>query len=869
MTNNKHRRNQQYMLGQFYISPKYTNLKHELSNNSICCISLLQWDNVLEKARQHITTSLYKAAICKIPEPEIYYQIAYESCMTISHIVAVMVYCNQDVLQRKFSATYRRMSAESVHKMIDRHRNFAHLGRLLRECVECFTIIQWPWLLKRSLFHGITNQTTFSSMKACIKGPFSTTTEYTVAVTFCGNTGLILELNVDNYWMVPVSDRTLTPVFDCSFVSDFPNEKELLFIGGYGHFTFQTIVTPSGCNYIHYVRALTTISSLCRGYKSKSGLVNTDTNTQMCFRILSHQLHVMFPKNKEYVEFKSLPNYAKKLVKSHFDNITKIDLLAFEQKNFPIIHKLFKKFFFDENGWIKLDVITSLFSSLIEIDFIEQQTNEKFFQHKWIYESILCLLEKPNISLKQLKIKIPSHEYVIAAVRKMIESFKTQFAKFDWVIYLRFDREFMYYDYRFLGASNCWICFDSIHKDIHVNRLRIYTQITGKVYDIKQLIYWLYQDALEVYTSEIADSKISVADENTETQFLYNSDKTVIDNNMILVYGYVRNHIAHHNVDIVAIVAAFYGKIYYINGKPPIMEKRDYVVELLGPMQLLGVNIWDLRYITDCTSKFAKQNIMPSSEIIQIDNKFIKNNNITKEYFVQLWSKVTANGGYIVFRTKKSMYQHGTHLLFDVMLTENENRICQDTMTYGPMQKYYDRFPYETCNRYSLWLVFKAIFKARNVDILDVLANKQCLGGRMGVSILLFVEDGINCNKNQIAEINFLMNLYLGFDCEVTLSYVMDGLKGQRINTSWSNISPTYWESNTKSLSQLIYKVRGKDKGRAAWYYVIVDVDKLTEFVAALNDPQIHLPKYGMILASGYGTEPPSVVTNKFKRLWL
>lgn len=68
-----------------------------------------------------------------------------------------------------------------------------------------------------------------------------------------------------------------------------------------------------------------------------------------------------------------------------------------------------------------------------------------------------------------------------------------------------------------------------------------------------------------------------------------------------------------------------------------------------------------------------------------------------------------------------------------------------------------------------------------------------------------------------------------------------------------------------RALAQYIYLVKGIDAGRNAWYYVLVERLKVQLFLKALNDDIIHLEKYGKILYSAYGEEPPASVTQSVK----
>lgn len=75
-----------------------------------------------------------------------------------------------------------------------------------------------------------------------------------------------------------------------------------------------------------------------------------------------------------------------------------------------------------------------------------------------------------------------------------------------------------------------------------------------------------------------------------------------------------------------------------------------------------------------------------------------------------------------------------------------------------------------------------------------------------------------------------------------------------------SSVSP-----EKRALAQYIYLVKGTDRDRKAWYYVLVERLKVQLFLKALNDDIIHLENYGKILYSAYGEEPPESVTTQLK----
>ena len=77
------------------------------------------------------------------------------------------------------------------------------------------------------------------------------------------------------------------------------------------------------------------------------------------------------------------------------------------------------------------------------------------------------------------------------------------------------------------------------------------------------------------------------------------------------------------------------------------------------------------------------------------------------------------------------------------------------------------------------------------------------------------------------------------------------------------------WEDRIFTEFYQIYLVRGKDEGKQAWHYVLVDEDKIEDFNAKVNTGTIDVADYGTVLYSGWGQDPPKdiirVVELRFK----
>jgi hypothetical protein len=72
-----------------------------------------------------------------------------------------------------------------------------------------------------------------------------------------------------------------------------------------------------------------------------------------------------------------------------------------------------------------------------------------------------------------------------------------------------------------------------------------------------------------------------------------------------------------------------------------------------------------------------------------------------------------------------------------------------------------------------------------------------------------------------------------------------------------------YAETVRKKRSDCVFLVRGKDRGKAAWHYVLVDKAKKEMFLAAARGGSLDVADYGEVLYSGWGQDPPPEIKQK------
>jgi hypothetical protein len=105
----------------------------------------------------------------------------------------------------------------------------------------------------------------------------------------------------------------------------------------------------------------------------------------------------------------------------------------------------------------------------------------------------------------------------------------------------------------------------------------------------------------------------------------------------------------------------------------------------------------------------------------------------------------------------------------------------------------------------------------------------------------------------------------------VQVSYATINL-AERAVLDWIDESGNNHPSDNEIRSQLrrnmgvVYLVQGKDQGRLAWHYVLIDPDMFQAFQSQLSTRNVDVSRYGRILESGWGQNPPSSITRAIEQ---
>eukprot|EP01084_Bolivina_argentea_P301066 519285_1 len=437
-----------YKLKDWYIPPIFTNLKEELINNNICNIGKKQWDIQCAKASHYASCDRARFLKLALDIMDVSstmdnpYGLMYRGPVSKMHITAMLMYCNNDSLQFSFSKTFRKLSSkESDESLKKRHMNYHHFGRLLRELTSGYGTPTHCVSDKSSFFHGITMGCHFKSIITAINGPFSTSLDYCVAVSFSqkgDRGGMVLELKLDNNdcsWSISYNSDAIA-CFDCQWLSDFTNEREVFFTGGHSYLHIQTIIeTSAGKNYFKYLQAMSAITYNVGEIGVTPTVKNYDELLMIQYRLLLHCLHILYPLNNNYKAVKSLPKYIEMLL---FNHLASIIYFKYEyHKDHTDIHeseKIYQLLFSDDDGCLKWDVICKLFSG---IRHVKLRIFDKTLNNPLIFSSIISFLKK-NQQNKELQLrKIELTHYISAKnmdLEAIVSTYLKQFEEVKWKI---------------------------------------------------------------------------------------------------------------------------------------------------------------------------------------------------------------------------------------------------------------------------------------------------------------------------------------------------------------------------------------------------------------------------------------------------
>eukprot|EP01084_Bolivina_argentea_P309099 534619_1 len=243
----------QKRLQKRYVEKQYKNLKDEMLQFRQFTVNY--WQNFIDECSIMIKTNAVRSILCNGNSLDIY-EIPKDSSITLDHICAIKLYTDYSDLCNIFCQAFRLKKLsnnhyERIQSVQHRNKKIANWARLLMEAVQCFGKFMTG---KTKYYRGINMEFMFKRFITKFNVPLSTTTSITRASEFTdGPDGLIMELTRYNEFISG---------FDCSVLSDFVCEKEILFFGSDAIFKLACIYQWHGKQWMGYRKYINQIQNI-------------------------------------------------------------------------------------------------------------------------------------------------------------------------------------------------------------------------------------------------------------------------------------------------------------------------------------------------------------------------------------------------------------------------------------------------------------------------------------------------------------------------------------------------------------------------------------------------------------------------------
>ena len=135
-----------------------------------------------------------------------FHSITPGSSITISHLIAIIGYCDHSDLCTDFSSTFRQKHPfETIPFVIKRNSKYFHFSKLLIELVTDYGIngigdedCEWEYE-QGPFFTGINVVINIPEFSIMFSGPCSSSKQIAIATNFASRNGMILEIQNDGF----------------------------------------------------------------------------------------------------------------------------------------------------------------------------------------------------------------------------------------------------------------------------------------------------------------------------------------------------------------------------------------------------------------------------------------------------------------------------------------------------------------------------------------------------------------------------------------------------------------------------------------------------------------------------------------------
>eukprot|EP01084_Bolivina_argentea_P079427 144087_1 len=280
-----------YSISQLLLLAHYKTLKEEIIESGF--VNHKQWNEIVVlKAEEYFQIKNVKKMVCEISS---YHDLPFTDWVhiSLSQLTCVILYCDWSNLCTAFSATFRKQNQfETITSVKHRHSKYFHFAKGLVECVHDFGLIGCNTLTRDFGEHGpfycglnlVLNVPSFSIN---LKAPCSTSKDIEIAMNFASG-GMIMQLQ-NNF----AAGKCAT-FFDCSFVSNYSEENERLFIAESCNLKIESIIIiKTAKNFEDIIHALHLFDHMISGAKCRENVHISKSDVEILDILINNKLMML------------------------------------------------------------------------------------------------------------------------------------------------------------------------------------------------------------------------------------------------------------------------------------------------------------------------------------------------------------------------------------------------------------------------------------------------------------------------------------------------------------------------------------------------------------------------------------------------
>eukprot|EP01084_Bolivina_argentea_P306560 529756_1 len=307
-----------------FVTATFKNLKEEILH--LPNFTVQNWNNLLTECNLLSKTDKIRKISSNGNNVEVYGKNKGDA-ISVDHLCSLKIYTDYTRLCKIFCEAFRvkkisDTTFERIESVQRRNEKIANWAKLLVEAVQCFGNFMTR---KTRYYRGISMEFIFKRFRTRFNVPLSTTTDFTRATEFAdGNNGLVMELQRHNDYLSG---------FNCSSISSFEHEREILFFGSDSIFQIKSIYqwyNGTWSSYRKYINGIEGLIQIANG-SIKWNCINNMKD------IIGHILPHL------YVEHKQLPPYIQSLLHYHWHHVP--DIIEYDFRELSHAYQWVKNIF--------------------------------------------------------------------------------------------------------------------------------------------------------------------------------------------------------------------------------------------------------------------------------------------------------------------------------------------------------------------------------------------------------------------------------------------------------------------------------------------------------------------------------------------